>query len=614
MKRRAEGLILHKCSPAFSWLQPEKRNMCSDGHFVNIEIDCVNGRKNMKRCTKIIIIMIFLFIFVPSVSSSQPIKLNIKVEQYGDDKSSVMRYTIENISGKDVYVLKWGTPLEGFKSNLFDVTRDSAKSASYRGRLVSRSGPLPSDYEKIPAGQSLSAELPLHEGYDLSAPGTYVAVIRRKMILDAVYDLSDINKKRRLNPVDIKIRDGKDRIKFKQNEIINPPIQKLPEFRQPPLIIRSGRSNPFISLFPETTSSGSPFSLAQYTQTPNFLGELATENERRKVMVVAAFQEAQKMAVESKVIMTMPAKEDIINSKRYLFWFGPTVDFNVVRRIFEQIYNKFFDPIYIRIGQGCAISDIGYVYGGAKLGKVAYTTPGTPEWIDYDPDRNDIFLCSSFWDIPPKDTEVSQSGVLFHEMSHLSDVSVIDFNYGKCNIATTVPEECQDKGVDSDSSASPPAESAQPAETSHMPPEETFHNADNYRLFAANIEGFLTMPVHSTGLLPANVPRSYAQFRTSDRGYVAADANGKIAGNPSTAPYTFIYVDMNRETLDHGDQIKLYTVDGKVCDPHLFTINKTATSSMDYIGPGDSVSLRITSGGNSFTVGGETNFRIEITR
>src|SRR5258708_5786074 len=83
-----------------------------------------------------------------------------------------VRFTLTNQSGETLQVLKWHTPLEGFKSNLFRVEHDG-KRARYIGALLKRGVPKPADYASLAPGQSLKGDLDLSKGYDLSAPGHY---------------------------------------------------------------------------------------------------------------------------------------------------------------------------------------------------------------------------------------------------------------------------------------------------------------------------------------------------------------------------------------------------------------------------------------------------------
>ncbi len=83
-----------------------------------------------------------------------------------------VRFTLTNQGADDLLVLKWKTPLAGFDDDLFIVERDGERVA-YTGRLVKRAAPRPSDYVRIPAGESASVTFDLSAVYDMRKPGNY---------------------------------------------------------------------------------------------------------------------------------------------------------------------------------------------------------------------------------------------------------------------------------------------------------------------------------------------------------------------------------------------------------------------------------------------------------
>jgi peptidyl-Lys metalloendopeptidase len=83
-----------------------------------------------------------------------------------------VRFSLTNQGADDLLVLKWKTPLAGIDDDLFVVERDGERLA-YTGRLVKRAAPRPSDYVRIPAGESASVNLDLSAVYDMRKPGNY---------------------------------------------------------------------------------------------------------------------------------------------------------------------------------------------------------------------------------------------------------------------------------------------------------------------------------------------------------------------------------------------------------------------------------------------------------
>jgi hypothetical protein len=83
-----------------------------------------------------------------------------------------IRFELTNGSGSSLRVLKWNTPLEGWKGTVFRVTRNG-EEVPYQGPMLKRGDPQADAYVEIPAGGKADATVDLAEVYDLSRPGTY---------------------------------------------------------------------------------------------------------------------------------------------------------------------------------------------------------------------------------------------------------------------------------------------------------------------------------------------------------------------------------------------------------------------------------------------------------
>lgn len=83
-----------------------------------------------------------------------------------------LRFELTNRSESALWVLKWNTPLEGWKGTVLKVTRNG-KEIPYQGPLFKRGDPGREDYVEIPAGGKVDATVDLSEVYDVSRPGTY---------------------------------------------------------------------------------------------------------------------------------------------------------------------------------------------------------------------------------------------------------------------------------------------------------------------------------------------------------------------------------------------------------------------------------------------------------
>jgi heat shock protein HslJ len=118
----------------------------------------------------------------PAVAQGSDLRATIDVPASLDSGATVTAiFTLTNTSSEGFYVLKWFTPLEGIGGDIFRVERDGAE-LPYHGKLVKRGPPLSEDYVWLDAGQSVSAEVNLAEGYDFSQAGTYTVQFRSPQI------------------------------------------------------------------------------------------------------------------------------------------------------------------------------------------------------------------------------------------------------------------------------------------------------------------------------------------------------------------------------------------------------------------------------------------------
>jgi hypothetical protein len=89
-----------------------------------------------------------------------------------------VRFTLSNRGARGVRVLRWQTPLEGFWSDVLEVSYRGRKLA-YEGPLMKRGDPGRDDYVEIAPGKSVSAVVDLAGPYDVRRPGTYEVAFKR---------------------------------------------------------------------------------------------------------------------------------------------------------------------------------------------------------------------------------------------------------------------------------------------------------------------------------------------------------------------------------------------------------------------------------------------------
>ncbi|SIN84738.1 hypothetical protein [Chitinophaga niabensis] len=88
-----------------------------------------------------------------------------------------LKFTVRNPASKELKFCKWHTPFEGFMAMFLDITDTSGAHVQYRGAMAKRIMPPPEEaYIKVPAGDSVSVEIDLLKGYQLTAPGKYKIV------------------------------------------------------------------------------------------------------------------------------------------------------------------------------------------------------------------------------------------------------------------------------------------------------------------------------------------------------------------------------------------------------------------------------------------------------
>lgn len=89
-----------------------------------------------------------------------------------------VKFTVTNNSGKELQFCKWHTPFEGkFMNSFFEITDSKGEAVQYKGIMAKRVSPPPADaYMQVPAKQSVSAEIDLLTGYNITAPGVYKVV------------------------------------------------------------------------------------------------------------------------------------------------------------------------------------------------------------------------------------------------------------------------------------------------------------------------------------------------------------------------------------------------------------------------------------------------------
>lgn len=104
-----------------------------------------------------------------AVPSKQP--LECRIDPVADSPTS-LRFTLTNRTAAPLWVLRWNTPLEGWKGTIFTVNHNGTE-IPYQGPMLKRGDPSREDYVEIPAGESTSNTVNLADVYEIGQPGTY---------------------------------------------------------------------------------------------------------------------------------------------------------------------------------------------------------------------------------------------------------------------------------------------------------------------------------------------------------------------------------------------------------------------------------------------------------
>src|SRR6185369_7085124 len=86
------------------------------------------------------------------------ISLDFDKKAYTAAQKQTLVFSLTNNSDKAVRVLKWHTPLEGIKSDMFEV-QVNGNFAVYMGRVYKRPAPVEDDYITIGPGETVSEDV-----------------------------------------------------------------------------------------------------------------------------------------------------------------------------------------------------------------------------------------------------------------------------------------------------------------------------------------------------------------------------------------------------------------------------------------------------------------------
>ena len=83
-----------------------------------------------------------------------------------------VRFRLANRTSGPLWVLRWNTPIEGWRGRIFTVTFQGTE-LPYKGPMLKRGDPGREDYVRITPEESVTVSLDLAEVYDVKRPGKY---------------------------------------------------------------------------------------------------------------------------------------------------------------------------------------------------------------------------------------------------------------------------------------------------------------------------------------------------------------------------------------------------------------------------------------------------------
>jgi peptidyl-Lys metalloendopeptidase len=311
-----------------------------------------------------------------------------------DNDPAVVRVAIRNDSARDLYVLRWQTPVNGIEGNLFDV-RLEGQTVAYTGRLYKRTTPKAEDYVRIPAGGEIGAEVDLSAYYDMSRTGEYT-VRYRSVVQDA------------LSGVGTRISDASGLREISSN-VLSLGVE------------RDERGRLLQQMAQGTDEDHSIRNTTGNYLTPSYVSCSST----RQTTLVSALSNAQTIASKARNYLNNLPSTSRSTDVAYKTWFGAYTSsrYSTVQTHYNNIYSTFTTKT-VTFYCDCTDSSYAYVYANQ-------------------PYR--IHLCNAFWNAPMTGID-SKAGTLVHETSHFTVVAgTQDYAYGQ--------SACKSLAISSPSSA-----------------------------------------------------------------------------------------------------------------------------------------------------------------
>jgi peptidyl-Lys metalloendopeptidase len=305
-----------------------------------------------------------------SDASKLSVKLELNSNQYKAEDQQQLKFTLNNNSDETLNVLKWYTPLEGLKDDLFTVKKQG-ESALYLGIIVKRGLPKPRDYITLEPKESISTEVNLDDVYDITQAGNYA--------VEFISPVLDVGKE---EPAALAAKFSETRTTTPQLVASNTVEFKLLEDKNAKI------SQGVELAFRERLSAA---------EVPIF----SNCSNNQQSQIDEAIEEAKHYANESLQKLIATSEGARIWSVRYKEWFGAYLGqrYETVIDHFDKITDAVVNK-RITFNCTCDIDNPENTF--------AYVSPARPY---------EIFLCNQFWEASLTGTD-SKAGTIIHELSH----------------------------------------------------------------------------------------------------------------------------------------------------------------------------------------------------
>ena len=105
-----------------------------------------------------------------------------------------LRFRLTNRTREPLWVLRWNTPIEGWRGTIFTVSFQGTE-IPYQGPMLKRGDPGREEYVEIAAGESVNVSVDLAEVYDVKQPGKYQVKVTGDL-LDVTKDAASVPRPR----------------------------------------------------------------------------------------------------------------------------------------------------------------------------------------------------------------------------------------------------------------------------------------------------------------------------------------------------------------------------------------------------------------------------------